>query len=345
MKLNSYTTLALLLLSCSGYALADDPVIRIVGQETSAPKIIVRSAYYFEQSISLKVRTDPKLLPSDVLIKAISKIGMVDAYGVSITTGFDVSADHDIVIGFSGGISEIIKIGQSFYRPTIIASFKDRSGAFVSPPKDTLALYNTSGQKLCFDYESVHQAKPKMAFILLLDHSGSMYSVMDEVKKSAKDFLRALPRSSLCSVASFNHDARYHNTRFENCNSGHFKIDSIDSGGGTNLFEPLLASYQTLNQNYFKDYQKAVIVITDGQLAGWIKMPELKVAKKSTLSFAYLLGDSSDELLKDIADGYLHDPKNVEAGLGEYFHSLSNGYRAQKVLRIKQCPGGAHAKP
>lgn len=144
--------------------------------EAAAPTIILRSRYDFERSISLKVRTDPKLLPSDVLIRTVSDIGMTDARGIRITSGFDIDLDNDLVVAFSGGTSEIIRTQQTPNGLQIITSFKDSNGNFVSPPADSLAVYTIGGRKLCFDYKTITSAAPKMAFALLLDRSGSMAS-------------------------------------------------------------------------------------------------------------------------------------------------------------------------
>lgn len=327
-------------------AIAQEPMITISASSDQAqPLIIVRSKYDFEKVISLKMKTDPSLGASDVLIRAISKFGMVDARGITITSGFDVDVVNDLVVAFSGGTSEIIRTARLPNGFQVVGSFKDRSGNFVSPPMGSLAVYNTSGEKLCFDYETAAQANPKMAFTLLLDRSGSMYSVIDDVKASAKDFLNALPPESLCSVASFNSETRYHNQRFQSCNSGNFQIDSMEADGGTNLQAPLMSSYQTLDQRYFENYQKAVIIITDGIINFHITKPDYEAVKKDTLTFAYLLGNSSDELLKDIADGYLHDPKNVKTSLELYFETLSTAYNTQRVLNVRQCQGGSNATP
>lgn len=326
---------------------AQEPTISISSRSDQAqPVIIVRSRYDFGQSISLKMKTDPSLSVSDVLIRAISKYGMVDAQGIKITSGFDVDVANNLVVAFSGGTSEIIRTTRLPNGFQVIGSFKDRSGNFVSPPMGSLAVYSTGGEKLCFDYETVQAPVSKMAFTLLLDRSGSMYSVMDDVKRTANDFLNGLPFSSVCAVASFNHEVRYHNEKFLRCNTGNFLIDSMESGGGSNLYEPLKVSYDTLAQDYFKDYQKAVIVITDGNIIhDYLIQPTIKATKKDALTFVYLLGNSSDAMLKDIADGYLHDPKNVRSGLERYFNTLSTAYKTQKVLNVRSCQGGSYANP
>ena len=328
-------------------AAAKKPSINVMSRaQNNAPIIIVRSDYDFEKEISLKIKTDPKLLPSDVLIKMVSKIGMVDARGVTITSGFDVDLANNLVVAFSGGTSEIIRAASANGGIKIIASFRDKSGKFISPPADSLALYTIGGEKLCFDYQNITKAAPKMAFSLLLDRSGSMADVIDDVRTSALSFLGALPSSSECAVTSFNSGYVAHNKYYQSCNKGNFKLNFLAAQGGTDLYSPLLNSYESLSQPYFKDYQKAVIIITDGHISTDAKLrQEVQNAKKDVLTFVYFLGEKEGRHLVGLADAFLKSTSDIKNNLDQYFKSLSAAYRTQKVLRIKQCKGGSYAKP
>lgn len=339
--------LSLALMIVSSSALADTPAITLHSTAQQQPqKIMLHSAYDFKREVSLKVNPDPAFVPADVLLRAVSRLELVDARGMRITSGFDIDPTSKIVIGFSGGSSEIIKASQSASGITLLASFKDASGNFISPPQDQVAIYDSQGQKLCFDYKDVRQSKQKMRFVLLLDRSASMWNVMDEVKRSANLFLKSLPPSAQCAVASFNHSYAYHNTYFARCNHGDFKLESLSAEGGTNLYTPLLDVHQILARPEYANDQKAVIVITDGQITQNPVMQQAVLnAKKDTLSFMYLRGKASNEHIKALADGYIHDPDNFKDSLGEYFETLSDGYNTQKLLEIKPCAGGAYAAP
>ena len=309
------------------------------------PKVIIRSHYDFEKKISLKLRPDPRYLPSDVLIKTMSQMGMRDANGIKITSGFDIDVENDVVLAFSGGTSEIIKAQQNQKGLRIAASFKDRSGNFVSPPADSLALYNTGGDRLAFEYTKVTKAPPKMAFVLLLDRSGSMASVIDNVGSSAKEFLKILPATSECAVASFNGSYNYHNQYYQSCNNGDFKLDSLTAKGGTDLYSPLLSAYNNLSQATFKDHQKAVILITDGQIPADKKLrAKLLSAKQDVLTFVYFLGEKNDQQLIGLANAFLAPSSDIKASLDKYLHSLGSAYKYQKVLRVKRSKGGSYAK-
>lgn len=308
------------------------------------PKIIIRSNYDFEKEISLKVKRDPRYLPSDVLIKMVSEMGMQDAKGVLITSGFDIDLEHDLVLAFSGGSSEIINAQQTSKGLAITASFKDKQGNFVSPPSGSLALYTTGGEKLSFEYTKVTKTPPKMAFVLLLDRSGSMAEVISDVKSSAQDFLKILPASAECAVASFNGTFSYHKNVYQSCNKGDFQLNSIEAGGKTDLYTPLLSAYQSLSQEYFKDYQKAVILITDGQIPpDEVLRMKLISTKKDVLTFVYFLGEKNDQELIGLANAFLTPSSDIKASLDEYFHSLGSAYNFQKVLKVKRDKGGNYA--
>ena len=307
---------------------------------SKAPKITIRSAYEFEKQISLKVKPDPRFLPSDVFIRKISEMGLYDSKGIRITSGFDVDTQNDLVLAFSGGVAQIIKSTPSPLGIVLTANFKNSQGNFISPPKDSVALYTTAGEKLCFEYNDVHIAAPKMAFVLLLDRSGSMAEVITDVKNSAQRFLKELPKSAECAVGSFNGSLSYHHKYFENCNCGNFNLTALDAEGGTDLYTPLMSAYQSLSREDFKDYQKAVIVITDGQIAADPKMKKaLLSAKKDILTFVHFLGRKNDAQLIGLADTYLQTTTDIKASLKNYFHSLGIAYGSQKVLQVHPCGG------
>ena len=228
------------------------------------PLIVIQSKYDFERSISLKLKTDPSLNAGEVLINMLSKIGMSDARGVNIISGFDIDLQHNLVVAYSSGTSEIIKTSSAPHGLQVISSFKNQAGNFVSPPADTLAVYTTSGEKLCFDYKTIQQAAPKMGITILLDRSGSMAGNIEAVKQSAKKFMGLLPLGAECAVGSFNTSVTYGHSKYQSCTGGGFGFETITASGGTDIFTPLKEAYTTLSGAYFKDYQKAVIVITDG---------------------------------------------------------------------------------
>ncbi len=314
--------------------------------ENPPPKIIVRSIYDFEQQISLKVKTDPKMEVSDALIKTVSKLEMFDAHGVAITSGFDVDPAHKLVLAFSGGTSEIIKASKAPNGWHIIGSFRDEYGNFISPPPGSLAVYTMNGEKLCFDYKTVQQAAPKMGIALLLDRSGSMYGNMDSVKSAAQDFLNILPKSAECAVGSFDTSITYSHMHYQSCSGGGFGFETIEAGGGTDIYVALKDAYTVLSGSYFNGYQKAVIIITDGYtMNDAARKQELLGLKHDILTFVYFIGGDRKDELEEITDHFIAQGGNLKQSLAQYFNSIGQAYNTQKVLAVRQCQGGRHAAP
>lgn len=343
------TGLALLVLT--GSAIAGD--ISIISRNDARPvKITIKSKYDFEQDISLKIRTDPALIPSEELIAVVSALDLFDANGVAIRSGFDIDPQHDLVIGFSGGSADIIKAHKTAGGVQIVASFKDAAGNFVEPPRSSLAVYDIGGKKLCFDYEDVEIAAPPMMFGLLLDRSGSMEAVIGDVTRTAQGFLNLLPDTAQCMVGSFSDDYTDHgNNQLQSCQPGHFDLQGITALGGTDLYTPLLDMYRFMGQPQFKNHQKAVIIVTDGVISDTPKealrrKAILLQAKQDVLTFTYWLGDHSDQHLAELADGFMAQGSNVRGTLAGYFDTIGNAYRKQRVLNIAACSkGGSHVSP
>ncbi|MBV1952634.1 MAG: VWA domain-containing protein [Cycloclasticus sp.] len=341
------TIIAAMLLAAPFGAGAQEPAIEIIDRTAqNSPLIFINSKFNFEQDISLKLNTDPRFSISDLMIETISKIGMVDANGIFITSGFDIDLENALVVAFSDGSSEIIKIAQLPDGFQVVGSFKDINGNFVSPPKSSLAVYNTNGEKLCFDYKTVQQSAPKMAFTLLLDRSGSMAANLGKVKQTANDFLNILPQNALCAVASFDTKAHYAHKNYQACNGGGFGFDKIKAGGGTDIYAPLREAYQTLSIPYFSVHQKAVIIITDGYtLSDEKRKKDLLALKGSALTFVYFIGGNKRDDLEDITDHFIAQGGDVAQSLSQYFSAIGQAYNAQKVLSVKACASESNANP
>lgn len=326
---------------------AQDAKISIIDRTHQRnPVITIQSKYDFEQAISLKLKTSTSSKISDVLITTLSKIGMTDARGIKITSGFDVDPKHDLVVAYSGGTSEIIKTARSPRGLQVIGSFKDKQGNFISPPADKLAIYSTSGEKLCFDYQSVQKNAPKIGITLLLDRSGSMAGHIDDVKKSAQAFLNALPKGAECAVGSFNSTAVYAHKKYQSCTGGGFGFESIEASGGTDIYAALKGVYTVYERPYFKDHQKATIIITDGYtLSNEARKKELLALKKDILTFVYFIGGDKRDDIEALTDHFLAKGGNVKQSLSQYFGAIGQAYNSQKVLNVRPCHGSHHAKP
>ena len=83
----------------------------------------------------------------------------------------------------------------------------------------------------------------------------------------------------------------------------------------------MLNSYESLSQHYFKDYQKAVIIITDGHISTDAKLrQEVQNAKKDVLTFVYFLGQKEDRHLVGLADAFLKSTSDIKNNLDQYLN-------------------------
>lgn len=303
----------------------------------------VQRWFDFERTVALRVRTDPALIATPRLMELVGSIGMVDGAGLRIERGFAIDAVHDLVVGFSGGTAEITAISRTPAGLTVTALMRDAQGRIVTPPASSLGVYTTGGERLCFEEEvrlESASAPLPMSFALLLDRSGSMAGVMDDVRRAARSFLNALPPTAHCAVGAFSDGYSFEPSEGFGggaCGSATFTMQGLRPEGGTNLFVPLKATYEWLASRG-PNHQKAVIIITDGQVNGRLDLAaQAKAAKGDTVTFVYYLGQIDDTWLRGLADNYLRHEGDLRAALPRYFSVLSEAYRRQVVLRLKPC--------
>jgi hypothetical protein len=314
-------------------------------------QLTIRRMEEFERSIALTVKTDPRLVSPARVRELVASIDMRDGAGLNITRGQAIDVEHDVVIGASGLTAEITRIRETPEGLVVLGAFRNAQGQIVAPPAGSLAAYTTGGERLCFEQATIEQAPEAatMMFVLLIDRSGSMHDVMPDVRRAAARFLDDLPDSAACVVASFAEDVRFHARRglIDNqCEAHRFDLDAIEAGGSTDLFTPLADIYAEMGDPAVSDWQKAVIILTDGQVNKHTDDAGKVAARKGdTVTFTYFLGDREERWLKGVSDNYLTHAGDLPSMLGRYFEVLSDAYRKQTVLRLKQCPAAPHAAP
>lgn len=310
----------------------------------------------FEAGVSLRVRIDPALIPSECVIEMVNAIGMVDGAGLSILSGYDIDVASDIVLGFSGGTAEITNIQKTPQGFVITALMKDASGNIVQTPADALGLYTTGGDRLCFTEETIQALRTNalplssaittpnlpMTFAVLIDRSGSMSGVMEDVKRAAHGFIDSLPVGAHCVVGAFADEGGTYDPALGlgigTCRSSNFPLAGLQAGGGTDLFRPLQDLYTFMQEPGRAGHQKAVIIITDGEVNASLDLAAtVEALKKDTVTFVYFLGGHEERFLKNLADNYLTHEGAVADALPHYFDIVSEAYTAQTVLRQSAC--------
>lgn len=235
---------ALIGLAAPVFAQTKFTIISRVDQESTA-QIDLERWLDFEANVSLKVRTDPALVPTARVIELVESIPMVDDAG-------------------------IVRVRDQPSGLEVAALFKDHQGKIVTPPQGSLAAYTTGGQRLCFDQSVVEREVDNpvpMAFTLLLDRSGSMNDVIDEVRQAALGFIAALPDTAQCTVVAFGTSYSVdpgQGLGTNSCRAENFLHQPLGLDGTTDLFTPLGWTYSTLAAPHMADHQKAVIILTDG---------------------------------------------------------------------------------
>jgi hypothetical protein len=315
----------------------------------------------FEASVRLRVRIDPALLPTPQLIEMVDAIGMVDGVGMSIRQGYAIDVTHDVVLGFSGGTAEITSIQATDQGIVILALMRDANGNIVTPPADSLALYTTGGERLCFEEDEITitttttqpmggapgAAPPvPMTFALLLDRSGSMHSVMDEVKRSAHRFIDALPAGAICAVGAFAAEGGTFDPALGlgtgSCEARNFPMHGVHAGGQTDLYAALERLYPWMNAPERQGHQKALIIITDGGINQSLHLASpVAQMKGDVVTFIYFLGGREERHLSAIADNFLGHEGALNDALGRYFNVVVEAYSRQTVLRLRECTGAA----
>ncbi|WP_158401948.1 VWA domain-containing protein [Celeribacter indicus] len=326
-----------------------------VDQESSA-NLSVQRWVDFRGDVLLNIRTDPALVPSARVLEMVASIRMVDDFGAVIASGYDINAEHDIVLAFSGGSAEITHIARDDQGLIITALVRDDAGNVIDPPQGTLALYSTGGEKLCFTeevisapeqitqdvYAPASPASIPMTFAVLMDRSGSMAGHMDEMRDAARGFVDALPNRAGCLVGAFSEGTASFDPGegfgYFQCRARHFPMGGLQAGGGTDLFGSLAHLYDWMNQSALQDHQRAVIIITDGKVNRNLEREASVIAAKGdVVTFVYFLGGDEERFLKSLADSYIGHDGDLRAELPRFFNVVREVYTSQTVLRQTPC--------
>ena len=164
--------------------------------------------------------------------------------------------------------------------------------------------------------------------VFCLDVSGSMSGsglaelkeAMDYIldyEKASKDNLQ-FSDSDKITIITFNNKVKnIYSTKFGNqTNSVISYINSLEAGGGTNIYDPSIEALKILAKDSSDEYTKTVILMTDG-MSNSGTYSSLKYYyernKETTPIYSITFGNSSDDELNDLAklsNGKVFDGKN-----------------------------------
>lgn len=164
--------------------------------------------------------------------------------------------------------------------------------------------------------------------VFCLDVSGSMYgSGLDELKEAmnyildyetaSKDMLQFSDKDKI-TVITFNNDVeKVYDTKYGSDTSEVIdNINSLEAGGGTNIYSPSIEGLKILKQDSDDEYTKTVILMTDGQsnTGSFNDLKKYYIRNKENVPiYSITFGSSSEyELnkLADLSNGKVFDGKS-----------------------------------
>lgn len=219
-----------------------------------------------------------------------------------------------------------------------------------------LHLTNLRFKDFCFTMEPLEQAGIPLNIEFALDVSGSMSDVMDDMGRSLRSFVSALPAEAQCRATLFSDvytdlvppgqsmsgDATY------SCNlldDQHLLDAALVSGGGTNIVAPLTAMYQRLQRA--QERLNLAVVISDGAGSETRYSPAFKqlqtvrdeaVEQSGVYTVVSWLGSFNQNFpLSDLADSSVVGPLADANAIRTFFARSEALLQAQRVVTPVSC--------
>jgi len=200
--------------------------------------------------------------------------------------------------------------------------------------------------------KSEEASGPPLNVCLVLDRSTSMKGVkMDVVKTTAIQLMRNLRPRDVLSVVAFSDRAEVmvpaalqsDRTRLE------ARIQMIQPGGATEMFQGLDAGVREVRRNLDKDRVNHIILLTDGHTYGDEVACQKLAAQTanegigiSTLGIGEEWNDSFLDTLASQTGGnclYVSSPQDIQRILAEKFNALAQVYADEVILDFRSDPG------
>jgi VWFA-related protein len=141
------------------------------------------------------------------------------------------------------------------------ASVTDRNGRAISGMRESdFTVWENGIERRVMN---VSPANEPFNLVLLLDVSGSVEERMDFIRKAARDFLRTASPQDRISIISFRDDIQVISDFSTDRQMLSRKLDEIDAGGGTALFDAL-AYVLSEPLKRLRGERTAIVVLSDG---------------------------------------------------------------------------------
>jgi hypothetical protein len=326
--------MAIVLLVIVGFIARADITVRAPAT-TGEIDISAHNEHQFKQGFGFSVRSDLRQLEGSKLLDEIGRLGLRTRSGERLH-GFVVDRQHGLIVGTSAARTqlEISLIKKGANGSELLVSGRDEQGNFTTLRAEQVGVFDFKGSHLGFELQRFADVKEQRAyFLVLLDRSGSMSTVMQAVKQAASSFMGSLPSNAYCRVLSFSDRLTQHTPGFVPCANASKELGSIKAGGGTNLYGALVSAYAELSS--ITDSLKAVLLITDGVGDGGMRKDHV-LKRKNAPTHVYFLGSHRAEQLTGIADGFILGDHDVKQVLQRYFSQLSASVHNQFVIRTPE---------
>lgn len=262
---------------------------------------MVRLDFRTERGVIL-LNVDPSMVPSDLherplteAAKAIVRSGntpLVDAirkvspkmFGDYAKTLPPPQREPKLVKSDSSG-PLVTEVDRQLMR--LHASVTDRSGRAIGnlQPADFTVYENGIERKVM----SVAPANEPFNLVLLLDVSGSVEERIDFIRKAARDFLNTASRQDRIAIISFRDDIKIISSFTTDRRLLSQKLDEIDAGGATALYDALAYALSTTMKPLRGD-RTAIVILSDGDdNKSFIPLPALLAATSESGALIYPL--------------------------------------------------------
>jgi VWFA-related protein len=283
----------------------------VTATEATASQPSTSPALAKPQLVSLDLRTergvillnvDPNMVPSDLhdrplteAAKAIVRSGdepLIDAirkvspkmFGDYARTLPPIEKEPTLVRSAAPG-EFVAAVAPQLMRVT--ASVTDRNGRAIGDLKnsDFTISENGADRKVV----SVAPAHEPFNLVLLLDVSGSVEERIDFIRKAARDFLSTASPQDRISIISFRDDIQVISGFSTDRRLLSKKLDEIDAGGATALYDALAYVLSTTLKPLRGD-RTAIVVLSDGDdNKSFIPLPALLAATSESGALIYPL--------------------------------------------------------